>query len=361
MQKILEDIFAECNNLLEDVSVLQESADRYFDFAYLIKDDHIQKSVLAEFKLERDKWETDYANLVDKNSCSISDYDGFFAKGKRLHQTITDAVRKEYIKVKEQAYSYANKLSKGILYVKDSINEFLEEVNKCDKNCDTELHDSCKQKLLNLTMKVKAVENEFVLVDKSLETKLECSTFLHEMEDECSEKCRNLKSLFLKGSIQDLMDRLQEQFSHSENLFDRFYKDIVRIISDSQDIQREKQKCHELKELLKDSPATVGALLQNKKNMLRTFVERDCSALIIKTKLEIIQNSNLFEQLYEEAINYIYKQISKEIEREKDKPFFQAKQSELERLHEQYIKNISPLYSFFYKGWGEIVTDKIIG
>jgi len=361
MKKILEGIYTECNNLLEDVSVLQESADRYFDFAYLIKDNHVQKRVVEDFKKDTDIWEKDYTNLVAKGYCSISDYDGFFAKGKRLQQIISEAFNSEYIKIKEQSHSYANKLSKGIIYVKDTIDEFLDQINKYNKSCETELLASCKQKLLNLTRKVKAVENELILVDKSLEAKLEYSLFLNEIEDDFNNKCSNLKSLFLKGSVKDIIDRLQEQFIKSESLFDKFYKKISQIILDSQDIRREKQKCLELKDVLKDSPATVGLLLQNKKNVLRSFIERDCSALIIKTKLEIIQNSSLFEQLYEKAANYIYKQLSKEIKPEQDKSFFQSKHAELESLNEQYIKNISPLYSFFHKGWGEIVVDKIIG
>lgn len=361
MQRQVDDIYAECGSLFEDVNILQECADKYFDFAYLVKDDHIKRELSAAFSKNLEEWRKLYSDIVATETCSVPQYNSFFAMGKRLQQTISEAMDREYIVVKDQASKYAEKLAIGISYVQDAVDSMVAELGELNVSTQNKkLVDSCREKLTQLKQKLKGIDNEFKMVEKSLDSKLKYSAFTSEILDELNQKSRVLKTLSSQEMFEEIITELQSNLRLLKEVSSNFYSEIKTVISESEDIQREASKCKQLVRILKDSPATVGLLLQNKKNLLKTYVEKDCGSLIVKTKLKMMQNSNNFEQLYSDAASNLYKKMGKSIQKEEDSEFLYTKKAQIEKLHEEYIKQISPLYSMFCSGWSGVIADNVI-
>ncbi len=364
MIKTLEDINAECDVLFTQTSTLQEMADDYFDFVFLIKDDHIKKKILAQYQKEIDEWRKLYDSIVEDGICTLEETKGFSTMSKMIQQILQKAVDKEYVEIKKQSKEISNKLKMGLDVVDNAEDELLAELvenlpaNIQDKN--QPLYEQCKEKLLKVGQKIKGVQNEYVMVTKSLESKLEHSLLLEEIAEEFNTKCKTLSMLYYNEELGDSLKQLEDKMELFKQISTEFYSQMQEKIYTSEDIKRERRRCFELIEIMTDSPATATVLLQNKKNDLKAFIERDCGALITKTKLEMMRSSSSFEKLYSEMINEVYSQLNKPIKQKKEEGILEEKKKRLEELHEEYIKEFSPLYTFFCSGWAMTVVDELI-
>lgn len=356
MEKTLEDIFAEVEALFADASTLKGIIDDYFNFAYNVKDDHVKKKLSEMYSRELEEWRKLYDTIVKNSTYSLDETKGFSTMSKMVQQIFTKAIKEEADNINRRAKIYEIKIAKGLDFLKERVETCMMELSK-QKDQTSPLFQNSKDKLIKLIQRINGMDNEALMVRKSLDAKLEYSSFLVELTDEFSTKCKQLNFLYYDNKLKHSLDQLSGKVAVVQKISKQFYQDVLHLVKYNKTIALGVENCLQL---TYSQDPTQETMLQKNKNELCLELEKKFGAVITRTKMEMIKCSNNFEKAYSNVMTELYTQLNKPILSEQEEMSLKDKQTQLEKLHETYIKEFSPLYTFFCVGWSKNLVDILI-
>lgn len=356
MEKTLEDIFAEVEALFADASTLKGIIDDYFNFAYDVKDDHVKKKLSEMYSRELEEWRQLYNTIVQNSTYSLDETRGFSTMSKMVQQIFTKAIKEESDNVNRRAKIYEIKIAKGLDFLKERVEICMKELSK-QIDQTSPLFVNYKDKLIKLIQKINGMDNEALMVRKSLDAKLEYSSFLVELTEEFSTKCKQLNFLYYDNKLKHSLDKLSSKIVAIQKTSKQFYRDVLFLVKDNAKIASGVENCLQL---TYSQDSTQEIMLEKSKNELGLELEKKFGAVVTKTKMEMIKCSNNFEKDYSNVMTELYTQLNKPILSAQEERSLKDKQAQLEKLHETYIKEFSPLYTFFCVGWSKNLVNILI-